>query len=260
MNKYIFLFFILILIYSSRTYCQTIVDPGIPTKRLPPEPKDSKLGIKNKNKRKYNIPKKSNPNSTKIKEILEKVNSKANISYLNSMSLNLSALKTTGSKRKHFVSEPGVIINQEFSLFKVNEEDLSTCHFWLGLRIANFSGSGMYQDHFTRFSYLYLGPSFTFRWVQSEIEEKFTLFQRAISASFGVSSLIPTEKIQSSSKESDKEFNGSSKIFFDSPGFWIELSYINFLNNIFGTHVSLGAQLGYEKIFLYTGFGVSSFY
>ena len=197
------------------------------------------------------------------------------------MAFHISAIPvvpvlTTNSDRKDYQAEPTTIFHLQF---RFNSEPLEKSkNFWMGFRLAPFSGTGVYKGSAGRFGFLYYGPMFgvgSFNPLSKPKPGQEKLPERADGkaikiekADYSRSGYFWTSGIAAQWRSSvrdegaglpEDDFNNLGTTF-DSPGLWSEFHYITSKYDLYSINYLIGVQLGKGKTFVYLGAGVGLWY
>lgn len=231
------------------------------------------------------------PSEKRDQKLMEETFKPRNLKYFMDMMVVYPHVLTKGN-RKNYQLEPTV--HTKFFLRHSLDIPIDKWQLWYGARFAAFSGSGIYNGVPGRFGFFYFGPMLAF----GKIESMETLRVKSISdqpkaansedqrkagsrlvedeeeektsddgfpsrdgwfVAGGVAAQNRVGYPANSEKTVDDDLNTKS-IAFDSPGVWIEANYVRIYFGALSFNVSLGAQAGKGKTFLWLGLGGAGWY
>ena len=148
-------------------------------------------------------------------------------------------------------------------------------HFLYGLRMAAFSGSGIYNQVPGRFGFLYLGPAVGWGGIhrtlpeiapdaktaaeKAKAKDSVVLMQGGWTLLAGLSVQSRMGFTDATTPTPNEDLNTRS-FAVDSAGGWIEASVFYLLYGAIGVHINAGAQQGAGKLFYWVGLGTSVWY
>ena len=178
----------------------------------------------------------------------------------------------TGDEREEYQTDPTLLFHLKFRPFSGPLKN--DINFWTGLRLAPFSGNGIYKGISAAFSFLYVGPMFGIgkfslaRVPNSEKNSKEIIdgskkTTREVSpyqkTSFFLSGGIALQsrlvRRESGRPPPDEEFD-TRDLVYDSPGLWAEYIFSVLHYNTISVDYTVGLQSGKKKLFAYLGVGV----
>lgn len=173
-----------------------------------------------------------------------------------SLALSFNQIATTGSHHAASTVEPGVHMAFDWAPTPV-ATDVGGMSLWLGVHVANFAGSTVYDGLFFRYSYNYFGPSGTIRWYGGS--EGSTALDWSFGLKGALLALSALQEGQSNADPSEFEFGGKKGVIFDSPGLLIEASGSYHLHNLLALDLAAGMVQATDKTYSFISLGVSGY-
>ena len=274
--KYLGILFLACLGLFGESYAQNIGAPVAPSRmRVAPPPvdpdKEYQRTLDRKRARREKIENKLNKhiNETTPLEDQLLIESKKPRDYRLLLTISAAyAHISTGGPRKDYVVDPATFFH--FYWRHEKERKVSDIQMWYGMRVASFTGTGLYKGLAGRFGFLYFGPMVGIGKIdlaqnsltQTDVEDKKK--RKKLRKQFlqnvgdgnawflmtGLSAQTRLVDIDRGSEKPSSEFDNKS-IGFDAPGLWAEFSYhwINYgaldYNVLFGIHMGTGKNIGY---------------
>lgn len=283
-----FLFIFFIGNFFSSAYAQSILFPPPPTPIPPPqaeeEPEKAEEEINTEMQKRRDTRKQKNEqeldskgqiitSEKKIeKALVEESKKPRNMEFMLGLSLILPKINTS-SLRKKYSADPGISMHTLFRLSK--EKPSSDSQMWLGMRLMNISGTGIYKNKPARFGFTYFGPELALGKIElvenaerdrsavtikTEEEESSPLVRkgRFVRCGLALQSRISVQD-PSTAEDVKGEFDNNA-MSFDSPGLWAELSYFTLYYGAIGLHYEVGVQAGKGKNYIWLALGTSGWF
>lgn len=184
------------------------------------------------------------------------------------VSLVRPGIKVSG-KRDHYSLD----LTNHFQFFMRGNknEPANKAQFWWGIRLAPFSGSGVYEKIPGRFGFLYFGPMVglgkfdTLRDTLGDSPRDGDAEKNQLHVRHGwlvTSGIAAQSRIGDASRDEKKlsEDLNSKKFGLDGTGLWMEFRYISIHYGALGFNAFAGGQAGKEKYFYWGGLGVAGWY
>lgn len=174
----------------------------------------------------------------------------------------------TSKTRKDYSSEPSVIIHAYGrDPERAKSDDVQPFY---GLRLANFTGSGVYKGIPGRFGYLYFGPMIGLGKIslgEKDLGVTSTTAARPPSSYKRSGYLVATGLALQSrfastpiGMEPPSDDLNDKPLAFDAPGLWAEAHFLNVYYGAVAANILTGVHLGKGKIFFYLGVSTGGWY
>ncbi len=242
--------------------------PKIPTKR---HPSDIKADVDERRQQRLEQEAKAqppapSPSVVRDQKLREEAIAERPMEFSITASLVLSTILTK-APRKNYASEPSVLIHAyRREPTPIKNTDL---HFHYGLRLANFTGAGVYRDTPGRFGFLYLGPMVAIGKLSAGRKEipaddaadksPSQYSRRGYLLAAGIAAQSRFAKTPRGLPDVDDDFNNKA-VAFDSPGLWAEAHFLNVYFGAIAANIMSGVQFGKGKTFLYLGVSSGGWY
>ncbi len=210
-------------------------------------------------------------NAAKIENELAKYHPQK---FITKLSINFPLISVLGN-RKAYTVEPAIDVS---FLYCISEKEENNLKIWLGLRSANFTGSGIQDGIAGRYNFLFLGPAFAIGKSQESLKpdpidktsagkkEDFVVKAKKYSkqegwlvlGGFGVKQVGGTT--DKSHGHINNDFNANLRPFFKGFGSFIELNYVQLFYDAFSVHYNVGIQQSQNHYFYWIGLGVGGWY
>lgn len=264
---------ILCLIFSCKAWSQIDLSPP-PIKIIPPTPSpiNTEELRKRRNLRQDQSNGQNRPDGINQKKTDNNIPQSKNFptelklaSYDFGISINLAITKAfVDSPRSDFSSDVTTHFSSYWRL--TTSEDKG---FWLGFRMAPFSGTGLIHGIPGRFTYTYIGPIFGIgrmglhEPVEDDPKKALTYEKRkellTPNSQFGwfllggFSVVARKTSLDPSNKVPARDFGSPKGVATDGSGLWLEYLYVNMITPGLSVNYSIGLQTGVGKKFLWLG-------
>ncbi len=215
------------------------------------------------------------PTTKRNEKLLEETNKPRNLKMFIDCTLVYPRVLTKGN-RKNYQVEPTA--HTHFYLRMLPDKPINEWQLWYGGRLASFTGSGIYEGVPGRFGFLYAGPLIAIGSVDLFVKSDPNKPKRANVAVgeeadddvtfpsrdgwFFASGIAAQNRIgvpANPEREVSDDLNTKS-VAFDSPGLWFEATYVRIYFGAVSFNISIGAQAGRGKTFLWGGLGAAGWY
>ncbi len=244
-------------------FAQSIEDLAPPRPAVPPTidrdyERDVQLHEKKQRREKREgelAPKHPTPTEVRNAKLKEEALKPHDHTFMLEISLVGVGIQTTG-ERSGYTGEP----TSHFNVFFRKKPNYETkkSSVWFGFRLAPFTGNGFYHGKPGDFAQTYFGPSIGVGSVEpgardSGKDSEVSTHLSGWVITGGLSAVTLAGNAYSKrAGEGRSDFRGRG-IYFDPPGLWGELRYVNIFYGGVGLNGVMGLQTGHEKVFVYGG-------
>lgn len=253
-----FVFSVLVAIASQTAYSKESII--LPDAVVPITPAPAKTIKKIKPKPKDTAP---SPASIRDQELKELSSGEFGGKIVMGLNWLIPSISVTGDREKYKVDPT----THFYSYYRFSEK-LEEFNFVYGLRVASFSGSGLYKSVPGQFGWLYTGPAmgifyltpkeFTPRGARTQAPEFTTNTIHFLH--FGIAAQTRRGSLFANDETVNDDLTTTVGVNYDSPGIWLEYQYQIIYFNGIGLGATIGSQLGNGKVMSWLGISTSGWY